>query len=281
MSYSRKVVVEFITPQGTKRLDGVDVKFDINLPMSAIMTTAKVGILNLAREDIEYLTTYTSRWSAIIQRKRLRVFAGYEDTELALIFDGDIINALPTQPPEIWLNCEAQSGAYGSTQMFSESILVPSNIQTVANEAAGWMGMSLDWKSTSKKTIDKFDFTGSRTQLMQSISKLGNIIPFEENGNLVIVDRDNPERDGVIREISEQSGMVFVPDVDYIGVTVSMFLDTRIKRGDTVNLVSKRIPAASGLYYVYNIRHHGQLRGNSFYTTIKARRRDTYGSELT
>ena len=116
---------------------------------------------------------------------------------------------------------------------------------------------------------------------MESISALGNVIPFEEYGKLVVVDRDNPVRDGSIREISEETGMVFVPDIDYIGVTARIFLDTRIKRGDTINLVSKRIPAANGLYYVNNIRHQGHLRGSNFYTTIKARRKDTYGPNIT
>jgi len=281
MSYNRKVIVEFVTPQGVKRLDGVDVKFDINLPMSAIMTTAKVGILNLTREDIEYLTTYTSRWSAFTQRKRLRVFAGYDDTQVSLIFDGDILEAIPSQPPDIWLNCEAQSGNYGSTQMFSRSILVPNSIETVCASAAEWMGLEFEWRSTSNKTIEKFDFTGSRTRLIETVSELDKIIAFEEDGALVVVDRDNPVRDGVIREISEESGMVLVPDPDYIGVTASVFLDTRIKRGDTINLVSKRIPAANGLYYAYNLHHQGRLRGSKFHTTIKARRIDTYGSNLT
>lgn len=281
MSYNRKVIVEFITPAGAKQLDGIDVKFKVDMPMSAVMVKADVSICNLTRSDIEYLTTYTSQWIALQQRKRIRVFAGYADAlPLQLIFDGDIIEAIPTQPPDIWLNCKAQSGNYGSTQMFSKSILVPTEIKTVFGQAAGWMEMPLDWKATSTKTIKSFDFSGSRTKLIDRLCDLDDIIVFEENGTLVAVDKKAPVRDGVIREISEQTGMVGVPKIDYIGIEATVFLDTRIKRGDTVHLTSVRVPAASGLYYVYNVCHQGHLRGTDFYTTIKARRLDTYGQEL-
>ena len=281
MSYGRKVIVEFITPQGLKRLKDIDVKFDVNLAMGAVNTWARISILNLNREDIALLTGFGGQWVERRKRKRIRLFAGYDDTELALIFDGDIINAIPTQPPNVWLHCEAISGAYGSTQMFSRSILVPSNINSVINQAAGWMGLTLDWQSDSKKIIEKFDFTGGKTLLMESIAKLGNIIPFEEDGKLVVVDRDAPRRDGPIRDeeiriISEQTGMVMVPKIDYVGMEATIFLDTRIRRGDSVKLESKTIPSANGPYYVRNLRHHGHLRGISFYTEIKAWRRNTY-----
>lgn len=286
MSFNRKAIVEFETPQGPKRIEGVDVKFDINLPMSAQMTMAKISICNLSRSDIEYLTTYTSRWIAIAQRKRIRLFAGYDedhpDGRMPGLFDGDIIQAIPSQPPEIWLECEAMSGAYGSTQMFSKSILVPSTVETIFGQAASWVDLESEWRATTQKVVKSFEFSGSNQQLIGAVANLGDIEVFQEGETLVAVDSNKaPVRDGVIREISERSGMVGVPKVDYIGIEATMFLDSRIKRGDTVNFVSKRIPAANGLYYVYNIRHHGHLRGTEFYTTVKARRKDTYGSELT
>jgi hypothetical protein len=273
--------VEFITPSGAKRLEGIDVKFKIDLPMSAVMTKADISICNLTRDDIEYLTTYTSQWIALTQRKRIRLFAGYADAlPIEMVFDGDIINAIPTAPPDIWLECKAQSGNYGSTQMFSRSVLVPSSIKSVMTEASGWVGKELEWRATSEKQIQKFDFSGSYTKLVDKLNGLDDVIVFEESDKLIAVDRNAPVRDGFIREISEQSGMIGVPKIDNIGIEAQLFLDTRIKRGDTVHLTSKRVPAADGLYYVYNITHEGHLRGQNWYTTVKARRLDTYGKEL-
>ena len=287
MSFNRKVIVKFVSDIGgverTEILTNIDVKFDIHLPMSAQMTRAKISLLNLKRSNIELLTTYTSRMVAIANRKRLQLWAGYEDDyPVPKLFDGDIIQAIPTQPPEIWLDMEAMSGAYGSTQMFSESILVPSTVETIFKQAAQWIELKSEWRATTQKTVTSFAFSGSSQEIIKAVSDLDKIDVFEEDGVLVAVDSNKaPVRDGVIREISERSGMVGVPKVDYIGIEATMFLDSRIRRGDTVNFISKRIPAANGVYYVYNIRHHGHLRGNEFYTTVKARRKDTYGSELT
>ena len=97
MLKNRVARVQFKTPGGDKELDGIELKFSIEKNGGAIMNKATIDICNLARSDIEYLTTYTSQFIAINDRKRIRLIAGY-DNEYGLIFDGDIINALPTMP---------------------------------------------------------------------------------------------------------------------------------------------------------------------------------------
>lgn len=285
MSFNRQCIVEFVTPLGTSEFDAeqlqdIDVKFKIDLPMGAVLSKADISICNLKRANIEYLTTYTSLALALQERKRIRLFAGYDDTQTELIFDGDIYEAVPTQPPDIWLECKAQSGNYDALRCVSQSILVPCDVQSVCSQAAGWFGMGFDWQATTKKQLKKFDFTGNRTKLISELNKLDDIIVFDELDTLVVVDRNAPFREGTVREISEQTGMIGIPKVDFIGMEATLFLDTKIKRGDKVNLTSSKIPAANGLYYVYNISHEGHLRGTNWYTTIKARRLDAYGSEL-
>lgn len=292
MSFNRKCYVEFSVPQGSKnvfgvdvkynakRIEDVDIKFDIELPMSAMMVEANIAICNLTRSDIEFLTTFASRMTALNQHKRIRVFAGYEDTQTNLIFDGEIFEAKPTQPPDIWLECKALSGIYGSTVQISKSVLNPIKIKDLYIAAAGWLGVELDWRATSQKTVEKFDFTGSQTQLLASLFKVADVIPFLEDGKLAAVDKDSAQMVESVKEISEDSGMIGIPKVDYIGAEIKMLLDTGLKRGDTVYLRSKRIPAASGYYRIYHMRHEGHLRGEEWYTTIKTWRLDTYGRQF-
>ena len=67
--FDRVVYVEFITANGEmKRLEGIDVKFSIHKYMGVVMNEANIEIYNLAKEDIEFLTTFTS------QRHRSRTF---------------------------------------------------------------------------------------------------------------------------------------------------------------------------------------------------------------
>jgi hypothetical protein len=292
MAFNRKCYVEFSVPQGSnsafgvnvkynaKRIEGVDVKFNIDLPMSAVMVEADVSICNLTKPDIEYLTTFASRMTALNQKKRIRIFAGYEDTETNLIFDGDLFEAKPTQPPDIWLECKALSRIYGSTVQISKSILEPVKIKSIYTEAAKWLGADLDWRATDEKTVQKFDFSGSQTQLLEKLAKLGDVIPFMDGEKLVAVGRENQNTPKEVKVISEESGMIGIPKIDYIGMEAKMFLDSAIKRGDTVRLKSKSIPAANGFYRIYHIRHEGHLRGDEWYTTVKAWRLDTYGRKL-
>ena len=281
MAYGRKYAVEFDTPFGPHRLTDVDVKFRVEYSQSATLTQAEISICNLTRANIEYLTTYVSVWIAKANASRIRLFAGYEDEEpINLIFDGDILSAIPTEPPEVWLNCTAISGGYGSIQMFSESILVPVPMRTVFEQAAGWVGMDLEWNATVSKTIKSFDCTGNRNKLIEQLNSLGEISVFEENGKMVVVDEAHPKRSGNIFEISEETGMVSVPKIDQIGIEAKIFLNTKIKCGDTVHITSKRVPIASGNYYVMNVIHEGHFRGDLWYTTIKTRRLDAYGKKL-
>jgi len=281
MSYNRIVRVEFLTADGKlKSLEGIDVRFSVDLPASAVMVDASISICNLNRDDLAYLTTFTSQWLAMTKRKRIRLYAGYSDTQVGMIFDGDIYNAIPTDPPDIWMDCTARSGNYESTQVFTQSVFSPTPIKSIFETAAGNMGLAPEWRSTSAKKISKYSFSGNNTAYIDALTKLDDILVFEENGNLVCVDKFAPVRDGKIRLISEKTGMVGIPKIDYIGIEAKMFLDTRIRRGDTVQLESNRMPSANGLYYVYHINHEGQLRGQNFYTTIKARRLDAYGKEL-
>lgn len=280
MSFNRTCIVEFVSPAGDKQLKGIDVKFKIDLPMSAVLAKADISICNLTRADIEYLTTYTYLWAALTQKKRIRLFAGYSDTQTNLLFDGDIIEAIPTQPPDIWLDCKAQSGNYGSTQVYLLSVFDAVPIKTLFEQAAVKLGLTLEWRSKSTKQVKDFNFNGNYQKMIEQLTKLDNITVFEETGSLIVVDNAAPVRDGAIREISEITGMIGVPKIDAIGIEATLLLDTTIKRGDTVHLSSIRVPAANGNYYVYNICHEGHLRGTNWYTTIKARRLDVYGREL-
>ena len=118
----RKIIVEFKTPAGDKRLDGIEVKFSVDKLMSAVMNKASIEICNLAQEDIEYLTTYTSQFIAINERKRIRIFAGYEEDGVSLIFDGDVVEGMPTNPPDRWIRMKALSGYYSNKEPVSKTL---------------------------------------------------------------------------------------------------------------------------------------------------------------
>ena len=269
---NRRIIIQIQTKQGLKELDGIEVKFSVEKVSSAVMNKADIDICNLTTDDIEYLTTYTSQFIALGQRKRIRLFAGYEDTGVSLIFDGDIVEAIPTNGPDRWLKCKALSGYYNARTPTSTVLSGTHTIREVCAAVAGFLNLSLNYTATSTKTIADFEYTGGKTKAIKELNELGDIIAYEDDGVLVIQDQGQPRTDIGIRRIDETSGLIGIPKPDAIGVECQILLDNSIKIGQRIYLESKIIPAADGEYYIYELKHSGDLRGNAFYTEIKARR---------
>lgn len=274
----RKIIIEFKTPAGDKRLDGVEVKFSVDKLMSSVMNKASVDICNLAQEDIEYLTTYTSQFIAINERKRIRIFAGYEEDGVSLIFDGDIVEAMPTNPPDRWIRCKALSGYYSNKETISKTLNGDLPVKDLCTEASNILGLPLTYEATSVKKVKDFSFTGDKLKILNALNEIGGIMAYEDDGNLFVIDNDKPRTTLPVRYISETSGLIGVPKPDPIGIECTVFLDNSLKIGQQIYIESKIFPSASGIYYIYEMKHSGDLRGQEFYTQIKARRFNSVAS---
>lgn len=271
--FNRICYVEFITANGqAKRLDGIDIQFQVEKHLGAVMNEANITIYNLTREDIEYLTTFTSQWIAYQQRKRIRIFAGYEDTSVGLIFDGDIVEALPSMPPDIALRCKARSGAYNNSTMISKSITEPIAVKDLLQQAGSWTGLTINDHTTTDKKVNGFYYTGSVTQLIGQLNDIPDIIAYEDDGTLWVVDKKDTNTGMQMRVINKDSGMIDIPQPNALGINVKMLLDPAIKLGQQIKVESSLIPACNGIYTIYELKHSGHLRGNEFYTDITARR---------
>lgn len=270
----RIVTTEFSVRGGLKRFENISSKFRIEKFQGAVMNKAQIDIANLAREDVEYLTTYTSYALAVQQRKRLRISAGYEGQDVALLFDGDISEALPTAPPDVWLKCQAISGYYNNQTLLTKSIDSPTSVKQLALNIANTLGLELDWRASSEKAIGAFNYIGGGTKLIDEFNRLGNFIAFEEDGKLKVVDKiiKADKLAASAKVLSAESGLIGMPQPNALGLSAKMLLDPTVACGSLVKLESKRIPAANGFYWVYKLTHEGGLRENSFYTTIEARR---------
>ena len=126
--------------------------------------------------------------------------------------------------------------------------------------------------ATSTKTVSDFEYTGGKTKAIKELNELGDIVAYEDDGVLVVQDQGQPRTDIGIRRIDETSGLIGIPKPDAIGVECKVLLDNTLKIGQKIYLESLVIPSSCGEYYIYELKHSGDLRGNEFYTEIKARR---------
>lgn len=268
----RKIIVSFsLKDGGVKTIEGVNVKFSIDKMCYAFGGQAQISIANLTMEDITYLTTFLSPFLSSEKRKQVAISAGYEG-EVKELFCGDVWTALPSKSGgDIWLDIKAIKSFFNSSTMGSRTITgekIPA--QEVCKRVAAWSGLKFEWLSKSKKTLDSFAYTGSITDAIRKISEIDDIVAFEEDGALKVIDK-KPQPKGM-RLISEQTGMIGMPKISHFGVEVKTLLDNTVKLGTSIQLESKLVPAASGQYWVYGVTHRGSLREQEFYSTFKCRR---------
>ena len=172
--------VQIQTPSGDKEIKNISIHGRITRKMSETGSTAKISIANLSREDVEYLTTYTSPYVDQSKRKKINVFAGYESTGVGMIFSGDIYSALPEGLPDTWLNIEAKTEYFNQQNIITMS-QGTMNTQALAQNVAAELKCDLVWRSKSEKNIDAFNYVGSKAKLINRLNLLDNFYAFIDN----------------------------------------------------------------------------------------------------
>lgn len=266
--------VQIQTPSGDKEIHNISMHGRITRKMSETGSTAKISIANLSREDVEYLTTYTSPYVDQSKKKRINVFAGYESTGVGMIFSGDIYSALPEGLPDTWLNIEAKTEYFNQQNIISIS-QSKMNTKSIAQIVANQLSLSLVWRSKSEKFIDSFNFTGAKTQLLNRLNLLDNFTAFVDNESLLVIDKNEqpPEtsttkKEGFIKLINGDSGLIGLPQPDEHGVKIKVLLDPSVNLGDWFKLESKRLPIVNGFYQVYEMTYDFATREPQYYLEI-------------
>lgn len=255
-----------------KQLDGIAIKGTVHRKMGSVQAEAKISIANLAQSDIEYLTTYTSPYFKPSNKKMINIYAGYEESGWGRIFSGDIIKAVPSDMPDIWLNIEAKSGFYDSRAPLSYG-LTNSSMKELAQSIANNNNLAFDWQATTQKTIS-LNFSGGKAHLIKEYNNLGDVTMFEDNGVLKVIDQKPkpPENQNGMKVISKDSGMIGEPEPDENGVKVKCLLDASVACGKWVQIKSVKLPTINGIYQVYDLTFDFANRETQFYCNISAKR---------
>lgn len=261
--------------RNAKSLQGVNVRFSIPKYRGQIRGQAKISVCNLAGEDIAYLTTYMSPWIEIQKQKKIRLFAGYENNN-AMLFAGDILRAVPTQPPDVWLECEAIGGYFNNLKTESFTVHGPVTVRQLGAHLAQMQGLSfrcLCKEETAQKRLDNFCYTGGLSGSIKKLNDLGCGVFYVEDDILFLDDAEPELKAGkTVRLLTEASGLVGIPRPGPIGLECTTLLDPSIKLGEALEVRSSRIPSINGLYYPYALTHEGEFRGNEWYTKLKCAR---------
>lgn len=212
-----RIIKTLNSPENTiyngKQLNGIDIKFSVHFIGTAQMNYASIGICNLAKEDINFLTTW-KRWNKIEasqERKLVRLFAGYED-DVSMIYEGFITQAVPTLPPDVWLNCVVLQNYDYKTEVQSIAIDEPMSQKDLFNQIANWLGLKLSWESkiseVANKIIPRISWSGTKWKLVEKLQEMSGTDVYIDSGRLVVSDRGERNIDYTLRETQAQIDML-------------------------------------------------------------------------
>ena len=271
--------IEISTPSGDKQIKNIGLKGSVHRRMGSVAADANISVANLAKEDIEYLSTYMTTYVDPEKQKKINVYAGYEDTGYGLIFQGDIIEAKPEGLPDIWLNIKAKTNYFNRQNIITYSTTSPVSAKQMGQNIANQLDVPLSWKSRSQKLIDSFNFAGAKAKLIEEFNKYGDFVAFMDNGILKVIDKDDepPKEESSdlstsgTKLINLSSGLIGIPQPTEYGCKFKTLLDPTLNPGDWVKLESEKIPAVNGFYQIYDLNFNFSTIELDFYAEIEGK----------
>lgn len=267
------------TERTISKIYDVDFKFHIEIPFAAIKHYANISILGLTHDTVNQLTTWMNTAQFQNVHKEVRIFAGYEYTGEQMIYDGYIIHAAPTQPPNMWVNLKTLDGYYFNNKTIKFSLNEEMSFKEVCFRASKILGIKFAWDAQDNdgsEIIKNFSVTGSEYDFIKKLSELFNnkYIMYILDGILCVTDKasNNTPKSSDIEYISASTGMVGIPQVEFNYIVVKCFINSNIARRKYIFVESSIIPSCRGLYRILSINYDGHLRGQEWYMTVKATR---------
>lgn len=258
-------------------VDGqVNVYEDLDIRVSGTKTadplqnTCDVVISNLTRATRNFLLTETSPFNANRTPKRMFVEVGRVSTGVARIFTGEITEASPSQPPDIALSLKAKTSNFAMGQVVARSGAAQQSLASLAAQIAGDLSLTLDFQAADRQ-VANYNFTGPALKQVNALELIGSVDAYVDDDTLVVKDRGAPLANRS-RVLSQDSGMIGVPEATERGVKVRFFLDKDTVLGGALVIDSKLNPALSGEYTIYALGFGAETRGQAFYWDAEASR---------
>lgn len=239
---------------------------------NANQNECEVKLTNITKETRDYLLTETSPFNLNRTPKKLTVEAGRVSTGIALVFEGDIISAVGSQPPDITVTIKAKTGEFQKGNVMSTSKAGATPLSNIAKGVAGDLGLRLNFQAKEKQ-ISNYSHSGAALKQVDKLGSTGAVNAYINNGELIVKDFNIPLI-GKQRVVDLDSGMVGIPEFTEAGIKVKMLFDNQTDLGYGLQVTSIMNPAANGDYTVYKLGFELASRDTPWYLIAEATRTD-------
>lgn len=259
---------------------GLNMSFDVRYAgTSLVPLDSTFTLTNLNKFDMAQVVTNTARF---IDRKRsIECWAGYYGN-VKQIFSGQILQSNPMDMPDTSVSITAYSGIEMMGKQVNKDWKNAKYIDILeyATEQCDLqLNLPLDIRKSEilqSSVGQNWSFTGSAYQLLRDIQLMlaannntKTALSFTiYNGILYIYWEDKPYPASV-PVINKESGLIGIPTPTEQGINLQVLLDVSLNPLQTIYVESDRLGLYDGTYSIVNIRHHGTLRGNDWYSDLE------------
>ena len=127
---------------------------------NSMHSKGKISICGLTKDAIDTYTAFFSQDVEVAKRKTITVIAGYDDKNYGYgtIISGTVIEAIPTNPPDVWLNCTVINQYEAKLKKDNYSFKGIKTLKEVLEWASQTLNLKLDNRLKTKQgeTVQEF-----------------------------------------------------------------------------------------------------------------------------
>jgi hypothetical protein len=225
----------------------------------------------LSRELRNALATNLTPMNYNAERKSVEVWAGRVSTGMFLRYSGDIITAVPSQPPNITMLIRSKTAYWYKQDVLAQSYAVAQvPMSQIAGDVAKSMGLNLNFQAADRN-IQNYAYNGSVAKQVDKLNALGGMDAYIDDGSLVCKNRGEALKN-VTHVLSAQSGMIGQVELTEYGIRTKSLLSPSVQLGATLTLDSVQNPSLNGDYTIYRTSFDISTRDLSFYDVIESTR---------
>lgn len=259
-----QVSIEF--EDGVRTFEGLSIYASGRKFLAAPMNQCEFKIFNLTKEQRNYILSRTSPLNLNRHPIKISLDIGRESYGTFRLFDGYVMAAGCTQPPDIGITLTALTNNFAVGVILSDTQSSLTQLKIIAQKIADNNQVKLDFQATDKQ-IENFSFSGAASTQIQKLNDMGGILAFIDNGALIVLDAGKPKK-GVKRLLNLATGMVGIPQFTQKGILVKMMVDNTVNLGNLIEVKSELLPAADGDYIVQKIYFDIASRDQHFFYTL-------------
>jgi hypothetical protein len=235
--------------------------------INAMQNEMSLQIANLSPTLRNQLLTQVTPFNYDQKRKSVQLYAGRESTGLFLLYEGDITDARPSQPPDVVLNVKSKANQYWKYDIMAQAQNLNAPLSQIVSNAASGLGLTPRFEATDK-LISNYSYSGARIKEVDHIGELGPYDVYTDDKHLVCKDKGKPLQN-TDSTISADTGMIGQPEPTEWGVRVTTLLNQSVILGGQFTVDSEINPLMNGQYTTFKLGFNIASRDVPFYTILE------------